>query len=98
MLDWVEASLRAAAAKVKLETTGAPQLASTVFRGMEIHSVALRFCHAPLRVLWLRDDRRRLGGPRFGTGNKNFVAGLAGLGLPSDFHDFQGKKSLSETG
>src|ERR1700692_1808698 len=60
---------------------------------VEIHSLVLRFCHAPLRApLWLRDDRRQLGGPRFGTRDKSFAAGLAGLGLPGDFHWLPGER------
>jgi hypothetical protein len=37
----------------------------------------------------------RMACTKFGTigsaRNKSLAAGLAGLGLPSDFHDFQGK-------
>jgi hypothetical protein len=38
-----------------------------------------------------RDDGSELRCPRVGTRNKGFAPGLAGLGLPSDFHGFQGK-------
>jgi hypothetical protein len=41
---------------------------------------------------YLRNDRSQLRGSRVGTRNENLAPGFAGLGLPSDFHGFQGEE------
>jgi hypothetical protein len=55
---------------------------------VEIHSVVLRFCYASL----LRARLWPHGLTRFGARDKIF-AEFAGLGLPSDFHDYQRKEN-----
>ncbi|RWG14587.1 MAG: hypothetical protein EOQ55_23650 [Mesorhizobium sp.] len=57
-LDWFEASLRAAARSVNLETRNAPELASAIFRGGEASAQArLEPSELPSAVRGLRIDR-----------------------------------------
>jgi hypothetical protein len=70
---------------------GTPRLLSAI--AMPYHDVIPPRCSSALR-----DDGSQLRCPRVRTRNEGFAPGVAGLGLPSHFHGFQGKDKPARRG